>query len=80
MLFNLERSAGERCLTTACTRPPTRKFSCSGNDLGLRVMPGVRPLTPLIFPTRQLDKSSCILARQSHLTWQHGGYYVAGER
>jgi hypothetical protein len=27
--------------TTACTRPPTRRFSCSNDGLGGRVRPGV---------------------------------------
>ena len=36
---------GDRQLTTACTRPPTRRFSCSAKGAGRRVMPGVRRMT-----------------------------------
>ena len=31
-------------LTTACTRPPTRRLSSTSNRSGRRVMPGVMPL------------------------------------
>src|SRR5215210_7531122 len=31
-----------RGITTACTRPPTRRWSSSNNRAGRRVMPGVR--------------------------------------
>jgi hypothetical protein len=34
--------------TTACTRPPTRRLSCSGNPSGRRVMPGVSRLRVLM--------------------------------
>src|SRR5215203_5657782 len=53
-----------RGITTACTRPPTRCFSCFFKGTGRRVMPGVRLLRDYERPEVS-DRLRSLLARRS---------------